>query len=102
MEQVCVAALDCYNTDVAKTCLKHLLYEFPKSLRVRKYEAMILEAEERYDDALKLLDSIIKADPTNSAARKRRVAVFKAQGRNAEAIRELVEYLKMLVSVIYC
>lgn len=97
MEQVCLAALDCYNLDIAKLCLKHLLYEFPNSLRVKKYEAMILEAEERYDDALKLLDSITKVDPTNSAARKRKVAVLKAQGKNVEAIKELVEYLKMFV-----
>lgn len=92
-----MAALDCYNIEVARVCVKHLLYEFPNSLRVKKYEAMIFEAEERYDDALKILDSIIKADPTNSAARKRKVAVFKAQGKNVEAIKELVDYLKMLV-----
>lgn len=99
MEQVCIAALDCYNINVAKTCVKHLLYEFPNSLRVKKYEAMILEAEEKYDEALKLLDSIIKADPTNSGARKRRVAVFKAQGKNAEAVKELADYLKMLAPI---
>lgn len=64
---------------------------------MKKYEAMILETEERYEEALKLLDSIIKVDPTNSAARKRRVAVLKAQGKNTEAIKELVDYLKMLV-----
>lgn len=59
---------------------------------------MILEAEERYDEALKLLESIIKVDPTNSAARKRRVTVLKAQGKNVEAIKELAEYLKMFMA----
>lgn len=59
---------------------------------------MILEAEEKYDDALKLLDTIIKVDPTNAAARKRRVAVLKAQNRNIEAIKELVDYLKMFMA----
>lgn len=58
---------------------------------------MIFEADEKYEDALKILDSIIKADPTNSAARKRKVAVFKAQGKSTEAIKELVDYLKLSV-----
>lgn len=56
---------------------------------------MCYEANENYDKALKILNDIIKADPTNSAARKRKVAVFKAQNKIPEAIKELVDYLKM-------
>lgn len=56
---------------------------------------MKLEAQERYDDALKVLDSIIKKDETNSAPRKRKIAVLKAQGKYVEAIKELTDYLKM-------
>lgn len=77
-----------------------LLMEFPKSLRVKKYVAMILEAQERYDEALQKLDNIIKEDETNAAPRKRKVAVLKAQGRNAEAIKELTEYLKFFMADI--
>lgn len=95
LEQVCVAALDCFRNDIAHNCIKQLLFAFPKSLRVRKYEAMRLEANENYEDALRILDGIIKEDDTNSAARKRKVAIFKAQAKNAEAIKELTDYLKM-------
>lgn len=51
----------------------------------------------RFDEALELLDNIIKVDETNSAARKRRIAILKAQGYIVEAIKELVDYLKKYV-----
>lgn len=97
------------------------MIEFPGSLRVHKYHAMHLEALEmyvfniiehikiflqwfssiififnifRYDEAIEVLDSIIKKDETNAAPRKRRVALLKAKGKISEAIRELTEYLK--------
>ncbi|KRT79070.1 Tetratricopeptide repeat-containing protein [Oryctes borbonicus] len=94
VEQVCVAALDCHQLDIAEFCVRYLSKEFPYSLRVEKYKSMILEAQERYEEALDILENIISADKTNSAARKRIVAIFKAQGRNVEAIKQLTEYLK--------
>lgn len=51
----------------------------------------------RYDEAIEVLESIIKRDETNAAPRKRRVAILKARGRIPEAIKELTEYLKRSV-----
>jgi hypothetical protein len=48
----------------------------------------------RYDEALDMLDSIIKQDDTNAAPRKRRVAILIARGKIPDAIKELTEYLK--------
>ncbi|XP_012266610.1 ER membrane protein complex subunit 2-A-like [Athalia rosae] len=98
LEQVCVAALDCNRLSVAKECIDLLEQEFPGSLRVLKYHAMHMEALEKYDDALKVLDSIIKRDETNAAPRKRRLAILKARGWIPETIRELTEYLKKFMS----
>ncbi|KAK3923910.1 ER membrane protein complex subunit 2 [Frankliniella fusca] len=97
-EQVCVAALDCNRMDVVDVCLVSLATEFPSSMRVRKLQAMKMEALEKYDEALELLDQIIKRDETNAAPRKRRVAILKAKGRIMEAIKELNEYLKKFMS----
>lgn len=80
LEQVCFAALDQHELDVLDLCIKLLSRDFPKSLRVQKFIAMRLEALERYDEALQKLDSIIKEDETNAFPRKRKVAIFKAQG----------------------
>ncbi|XP_054266809.1 ER membrane protein complex subunit 2-like [Macrosteles quadrilineatus] len=93
-EQVFVAALDCNRIDVANECLHALTAAFPDSLRIYKLQVMKLEAQERYEEALELLQNIIKKDKTNAAPRKRRVAILKACGKIPEAIKELTEYLK--------
>lgn len=94
LEQVCIAALDTYQIAIVDYCIKQLSIEFPSSVRVKKYYVMRLEAQERYDDALRILDNIIKKDGSNSAPRKRKIAILKAQGRYVEAVKELTEYLK--------
>lgn len=94
LEQVIIAGLDCGRIDVAETCITELSIEFPRSQRVQKYKAMRLEALERYDEAIDVLDAIVAADETNAAPRKRKIAILKARGKQQEAIKELCEYLK--------
>ncbi|XP_073952710.1 ER membrane protein complex subunit 2-like [Choristoneura fumiferana] len=98
LEQVLYAALDTHRYNVSLMCISILSQEFPGSMRVMRYKAAQLEAEEKYDEALEVLDVIIKADETNAVARKRRVAILKAQGLVTEAIKELVDYLKKFMS----
>lgn len=62
-------------------------------MRVNLFQRNIVFCH-RYDEALEVLDSIIKRDETNAAPRKRRVAILKARGQIPEAIKELTEYLK--------
>ncbi|KAF7708791.1 ER membrane protein complex subunit 2 [Silurus meridionalis] len=96
-EQVMIAALDCSRDDLAWSCLQELKRQFPDSHRVTRLAGMRLEALERYDDANKLYDSILQDDPTNTAARKRKIAILRAQGKSTEAIRALNEYLDQFV-----
>ncbi|CAG9769441.1 unnamed protein product [Ceutorhynchus assimilis] len=98
LEQVCIAALDCHILYVAKNCIETLAKEFPNSLRVRRLQAMFYEAKEDFEKATEILDSIIKIDENNSAARKRKITVLKAQGRTVAAIKELTEYLKIFMA----
>ncbi|CAK1543801.1 unnamed protein product [Leptosia nina] len=93
-EQIILATLDCNNSLGAIMVINTLDKQFPRSLRVMRYKAMVLESDGRYEDALQVLDEIIKVDETNAPARKRRVAVMKAQGLIGDAIKELVDYLK--------
>uniref|UniRef100_H2N2F6 ER membrane protein complex subunit 2 n=1 Tax=Oryzias latipes TaxID=8090 RepID=H2N2F6_ORYLA len=95
-EQVMIAALDCSRDDLALTCLQELRKQFPDSHRVKRLAGMRLEALERYEEANKHYDAILQDDPTNTAARKRKIAILKAQGKSTEAIRELNEYLDQL------
>ncbi|XP_025250676.1 ER membrane protein complex subunit 2 isoform X3 [Theropithecus gelada] len=96
-EQVMIAALDYGRDDLALFCLQELRRQFPGSHRVKRLTGMRFEAMERYDDAVQLYDRILQEDPTNTAARKRKIAIRKAQGKNVEAIRELNEYLEQFV-----
>uniref|UniRef100_A0A671QAI5 ER membrane protein complex subunit 2 n=1 Tax=Sinocyclocheilus anshuiensis TaxID=1608454 RepID=A0A671QAI5_9TELE len=74
-EQVMIAALDCSRDDLAWTF---------------RFDAIL-------NDANKLYDSILQDDPTNTAARKRKISILRAQGKSSEAIRELNEYLEQFV-----
>uniref|UniRef100_A0A4W4GCB9 ER membrane protein complex subunit 2 n=1 Tax=Electrophorus electricus TaxID=8005 RepID=A0A4W4GCB9_ELEEL len=99
-EQVMIAALDCSRDDLAWSCLQELKRQFPDSHRVKRLVGMRLEALERYEDANKLYDSVLQDDPTNTAARKRKISILRAQGRNTDAIRELNEYLEQCVCAV--
>lgn len=97
LEQVIIAALDCNQIILADECIEKLAEEFPFSLRVKKFEAMRLEAIGKFDEALDMLNGIIAQDETNAAPRKRKIAIYRAKGKNTDAIRELCEYTKMYV-----
>ncbi|KAJ8321978.1 hypothetical protein KUTeg_000449 [Tegillarca granosa] len=93
-EQVCIAALDCQRIDLAEVCIDLLRSQFPKSVRVERLEGMLLEAEGRYSKAEELYNAIIEKDETNMFARKRQVAILKAQNKIPEAINKLNKYLE--------
>nr|CAH7759452.1 unnamed protein product [Callosobruchus chinensis] len=102
LEQICIAALDCFNLGIAEQCIRELYDEFPNSTRVRVLESMLYEADENYKSALQILNDIIKQDVNNSSARKRKVAIYKSLGKNAEAIKELTDYLKIFAADVEC
>ncbi|GLD48759.1 ER membrane protein complex subunit 2 [Lates japonicus] len=93
-EQVMIAALDCSRDDLALTCLQELRKQFPDSHRVKRLSGMRLEALESIPSKKR---GVERGKPTNTAARKRKISILKAQGKSAEAIRELNEYLEQFV-----
>lgn len=99
LEQVAVAGLDMNREDIVNACLIQLIEKFgASSLRIRRLQAMRLEMKERWDDALEVLDAILEEDVSNSSARKRKIAILKAQGETDRAVRELVKYLQVFMS----
>jgi tetratricopeptide (TPR) repeat protein len=98
LEQVVIAALDVHNYPIAEDAIFELKTRFPSSDRVRYLQVLRLHALEKYDEALKCLDTMIKKDNTNSAAYKRKIAILKSQGKTSEAIKELAEYLNKFMS----
>lgn len=95
LEQVAVAAMDVGRTDIVTDCLGQLRANFdPKSFRVRRLEAMRAEMLEKWDLAHDILDQILEEDNSNSQARKRKIAIHRAQGENIKAINDLNTYLE--------
>jgi len=99
LEQVAVAALDCSRGEIVADCLERLIDQFGHgSLRIRRLIAMKMEMAEKWDEAHELLDSIIEEDEANSSARKRKIAIFKAQGDRGRTVAELNKYLRVFMS----
>ncbi|BFZ20916.1 hypothetical protein BsWGS_23955 [Bradybaena similaris] len=97
-EQVCSAALDCQRFDLAELAISSLDHKFPKSIRVRRLLGMMYEAKGEYVKAEEEYKSILEKDETNMYARKRQVAILKAQNKIPEAIAKLNEYLKSFMT----
>merc|ERR1719219_3290708 len=99
MEQVAIAGLDMNRPDVVGECLARLRLQFgDSSLRIRRLKATRCEMREDWDAALEILDSILEEDEANSSARKRKIAIWKAQGETDRAVQELVKYLRVFMS----
>lgn len=95
LEQVAVAAMDVYRGDIVADCLNELRGHFdPESFRLRRLEAMRAEMVGDWDLALAVLDQILEEDDSNSQARKRKIAIHRAQGENIKAINALNKYLE--------
>ena len=95
IEQVAVAAMDTGRQDIVTSCLRALRNEFgSKSFRIRRLEAMRAEMLEKWDLAHDILDLMIEEDDSNSQARKRKVAIYRAFGEHINAINELTKYLE--------
>eukprot|EP01137_Pigoraptor_chileana_P015265 Opistho-2@70973 len=97
-EQVCRAALDIGNVDLAKKHAKALQMKFPDSLRVELLCGLINEADGRTELALAKYEGIIKRDASFLPAHRRKAAVFKSQGNTAKAIDTLTTHLKVFMA----
>lgn len=92
-EQVAVAAMDCHSLDVAELCIQMLLSKFPESHRVGRLEGMLCEAKGQWQQADKIYQQILEAQPSDAFAHKRKVAIAKGQGNLAGAVEALKQYL---------
>lgn len=95
LEQVCLAALDQNNHDLAEGCLGQLKDKVGKeSTRFRCLLARCLEASADFDGANAIYNQLLKDNPANLVALQRKYCILRAQRREpAEVIAALNEYL---------
>lgn len=94
-EQICIAALEKGEISLAEEYLAKLTKKFKSSQRVSRLQGMCLEAKEMYAEALVLYDEVLKNNPANSLIMKRKVAVYRAQDKNIDAVTELHSILRL-------
>ncbi|KAI8338595.1 hypothetical protein BC941DRAFT_374061 [Chlamydoabsidia padenii] len=93
-EQICIAALDVDDQELANVCIDHLQKRFGESsLRFRRLLGMRHEAAGRLDEAQATYDSILQEDETNMLASKRQIALLKARNKDQEVVEALTKYL---------
>ncbi|CAO3639711.1 unnamed protein product [Cunninghamella echinulata] len=89
-EQVCIAALNVGDNELANVCIEQLERRFTKSsLRFRRLIGMQHEAAGR----LMKHNSILQEDESNMLASKRQIALLKARNKETEAVDALTKYL---------
>lgn len=72
-EQICVAALDMGDVNLANDCISLLLKRFPDSGRVGRLLGMQKEQAGKYEDALEIYAGLLKKNPANLMVMKRKV-----------------------------
>ena len=95
-EIVGIAALDCGEEKVANACFEKLRNKFGKeSARVQRLIGMELESKRKYGEAKKLYESILTENPSNQLVKKRLISINVANGKIKEAIKLLVDHIKL-------
>lgn len=93
LEQICLAAIDCNDHDLAERCLVQLkaspAFSSDKkntegslvqdSDRYRRLLGRCLEASNDFDNAISLYESMLKKNPSNLVALQRKYCVLRAQ-----------------------
>jgi ER membrane protein complex subunit 2 len=97
LEQICLAALDVHDLDTAETCLRRLVEAGVEksATRFQLLLGRLMEASEEFVKATKIYDGILKENPSNSIALKRKYCLLKAlPNKQVECVQALNDYLQ--------
>lgn len=97
LEQLCLAALDLHDHDLAEKCLSELKVSVSAkdSNRFRRLLGRCLEASGNLEGAEKIYDSMLQNNPSNLVALQRKYAMLKGQPqKEVEAMEALNKYLE--------
>eukprot|EP00898_Chlorokybus_atmophyticus_P006398 jgi/Chlat1/675/Chrsp104S01149 len=94
IEQVCLAAIDVHDMDLAKDALEGLESKFSEeSRRVARLRAMYVEATGDLEEANRIYDEMLEENPVDQHVLKRKVAMAKSHGPPAVAVDAVLKYL---------
>mmetsp|Transcript_31555 Transcript_31555/g.52642 ORF Transcript_31555/g.52642 Transcript_31555/m.52642 type:complete len:304 (-) Transcript_31555:172-1083(-) len=95
LEQICLAALDTDNHELADLSLGEIKRHVDESsTRYRRLEGRCKEGREDYEGAMTVYEGLLKENPSNLVALQRKYCVLRAQRKEPEVVLEaLNEYL---------
>lgn len=82
------------DMDTARKELTRALKRFPDDLALREWEAVFAAEEERFEEALAFLDSVLEAEPLRPFAVRERASVLMEMGRFVDAVESLRTFLE--------
>lgn len=97
VEQICLAAIECNEAETAGLCLRCLTEGGieKSSTRFRLLLARCMEADDDLSEAAVLYDTLLKENPSNSVALRRKYCLLKASvGKEVESAEALNNYLQ--------
>jgi len=97
LEQLCLSALDAHDHTLARKCMSEIR-KFPEvsqdSMRVRRILGSCLESAGDLEQANEIYDELLKQNPANTFALKRKYCILRAQvGMEMEAKTALNKYV---------
>jgi len=96
VEQVLIGAIDSGEHEIANKYLKWMENKFSNSsIRVLRLKGMLAEAQQNYEDAIRIYDKILKQEPGQATILKRRISIEIEKGKRKDAITLLNEYLEL-------
>jgi ER membrane protein complex subunit 2 len=98
LEQICLSALDCGQMKIAELCLDQLKISGKIDLESNRFRLLLgrcLEADGDSSGAVIIYNDLLKENPSNLMALKRKYCVLKSQpGKIVESVTALNEYLQ--------
>lgn len=94
-EQVCVAAIDAALPVLRNECIMALEHRFSSSARVASLRALVYDSADRWTEAAQWYDRSARRDATAMAARRRRAAHLRMQGRFSDAVAALSAHVSL-------
>jgi len=100
LEQLCIAACDMNDSQLASQCIDVIksnpFIPGEESTRVKRLIGMLYESNNEMDKANKIYDSLLEQNPSNTFALKRKYCILRSQSnKDVEARQALNKYLEL-------
>lgn len=92
---ICRAASECGELEIAESMLDRIMHQFPKTSRTEMLNGISHEAKGEFNTAMNLYMQVIEREPMSPVIYKRQVAILKSKLKLPEAVAFINYYLSL-------